>query len=412
MTRLRVRTAYLKFADVAGVGWGRSARRARDNGVMPASRPQMIPGWRDLTTMGPYRRDHWVALRVALAIGAPLVLLWSTDSMGLAIFAVFGAFTSVYGRGLGAFGRLRLQSIAAASLLASVGVGALIALSPDRAWLVLPVAAVWAFLMSLFGDLVRWAPPGPMFQIFALAGIAALAVDGQVLLSGIGVAVLTAVWSLLLGLAFGAVGALADRARPRRESMKAASVASAAPVTGSIRSVRPVRSTALGRGAMFAVGTLIAGAIPLLIGIGHPYWAMVSAIAGLSAATGFHRVLRATHRLVGTVLGLGVAAVLLGFEPSGLAVVLLVIALQGGVELFIVRNYTIGLLFLTPLVLVMGRLAGDVSAAQLLLERGVETAIGVAVAIGIAVVLEWRPWSRRSRRSGPDMPGKPGVGIR
>ncbi|PPG29135.1 FUSC family protein [Pseudoclavibacter sp. RFBB5] len=389
---------------------------------MLSPRPSMIPGWRDLTTMGPYRRDHWVALRVALAIGVPLVLLWATGSMPLAIFAVFGAFTSVYGRGLSVFGRFRMQSIAAGSLLASVGVGAVIALSPGRALLVLPAAAMWAFLMSLLGDRVRWAPPGPMFQIFALAGIAALAAGGEVLLVGIGVAVVTAAWSLLLGLAFGAVGAVVDRARARTgaaatsqpSSAAAAGTAAAAagadparagaagagadearsglaPVTGSIRSVRPARSSAIGRATMFAVGTLIAGAIPLLIGIGHPYWAMVSAIAGLSAATGFHRVLRATHRLVGTVLGLGVAAVLLAFEPSGLVVVLLVIALQGGVELFIVRNYTIGLLFLTPLVLVMGRLAGDVSAGQLLLERGVETAIGVAVAIGIAVLLEWRP---------------------
>lgn len=382
----------------------------------------MIPGWRDLTTMGPYRRDHWVALRVALAIGVPLVLLWATGSMPLAIFAVFGAFTSVYGRGLSVLGRFRMQSIAAGSLLASVGVGAVIALSPERALLVLPAATVWAFLMSLLGDRVRWAPPGPMFQIFALAAIAALAVGGEVLLVGIGVAVATAAWSLLLGLAFGAVGVVVDRARARTgaaatsqpSSAAAAGTAAAAagadparagaagsgadaarsglaPVTGSIRSVRPARSSTIGRATMFAVGTLIAGAIPLLIGIGHPYWAMVSAIAGLSAATGFHRVLRATHRLVGTVLGLGVAAVLLAFAPSGLVVVLLVIALQGGVELFIVRNYTIGLLFLTPLVLVMGRLAGDVSAGQLLLERGVETAIGVAVAIGIAVLLEWRP---------------------
>ncbi|WP_371030572.1 FUSC family protein [Pseudoclavibacter sp. JSM 162008] len=389
---------------------------------MPSSRPSMIPGWRDLTTMGPYRRDHWVALRVALAIGVPLVLLWATGSMPFAIFAVFGAFTSVYGRGLSVFGRFRMQSIAAGSLLASVGVGAVIALSPGRALLVLPAAAMWAFLMSLLGDRVRWAPPGPMFQIFALAAIAALAVGGEVLLVGIGVAVVTAAWSLLLGLAFGAVGVVVDRARARTgaaatsqpSSAAAARTAAAAagadparagaagsgadaarsglaPVTGSIRSVRPARSSAIGRATMFAVGTLIAGAIPLLIGIGHPYWAMVSAIAGLSAATGFHRVLRATHRLVGTVLGLGVAAVLLAFEPSCLVVVLLVIALQGGVELFIVRNYTIGLLFLTPLVLVMGRLAGDVSAGQLLLERGVETAIGVAVAIGIAVLLEWRP---------------------
>ncbi|PPG33594.1 FUSC family protein [Pseudoclavibacter sp. RFBG4] len=375
---------------------------------MPFSRHELIPGWRDLVTMGPYRRDHWVALRVALAIGAPLVLLWATESMELAIFAVFGAFTSVYGRGLGVFARLRLQSIAAGALLVSVGVGALVALSPERGLLVLPIAAAWAFLMSLLGDRVRWAPPGPMFQIFALAAIAALAVDGAVLLRGLGVAVVTAVWSLLLGLAFGGVGEFVDRGRAARAAAGAAAApaqapgpavsgasAGGSPSTGSIRSVRPARSTPVGRAWMFAVGTLVAGAIPLLIGIGHPYWAMVSAIAGLSAATGFHRVLRATHRLVGTVLGLGVAAVLMAFEPSGLVVVLLVIALQGGVELFIVRNYTLGLLFLTPLVLVMGRLAGDVSAGQLLLERGVETFIGVAVAVVIAVVLERLPASSK-----------------
>ncbi|MBF4458574.1 FUSC family protein [Pseudoclavibacter sp. VKM Ac-2867] len=375
---------------------------------MPFSRHELIPGWRDLVTMGPYRRDHWVALRVALAIGAPLVLLWATGSMELAIFAVFGAFTSVYGRGLGVFARLRLQSIAAGALLVSVGVGALVSLSPERGLLVLPVAAAWAFLMSLLGDRVRWAPPGPMFQIFALAAIAALAVDGAVLLRGLGVAVVTAVWSLLLGVAFGAVGELVDRGRAARAAAGEAAApalapgpavsgasAGGSPSTGSIRSVRPARSTPVGRAWMFAVGTLVAGAIPLLIGIGHPYWAMVSAIAGLSAATGFHRVLRATHRLVGTVLGLGVAAVLMAFEPSGLVVVLLVIALQGGVELFIVRNYTLGLLFLTPLVLVMGRLAGDVSAGQLLLERGVETLIGLAVAVAIAVVLERLPASSK-----------------
>ncbi|WP_424464177.1 FUSC family protein [Pseudoclavibacter helvolus] len=376
---------------------------------MASSRSRLIPGWRDLTTLGPYRRDHWVAVRVALAIGAPLLFLWASASMDFAIFAVFGAFTSVYGRGLDVLGRLRIQSMAAGSLLVSVALGSLIALSPDRAWLVLPAATLWAWLMSLLGDRVGWAPPGPMFQIFALAAIAALAVDGAVLLVGIGVAVVTAVWSLLLGVVFGAVGSFADRARARAERRSAvgpglegvagdAVPEASGPSTGSIRSVRPQRSSAAGRAAVFAVGTLVAGLVPLLIGIGHPYWAMVSAIAGLSAATGFHRVLRATHRLVGTVLGLGVAAVLLAFEPSGLLVVLMVIVLQGGVELFIVRNYTLGLLLLTPLVLIMGRLGGDVSAGQLLLERGVETAIGVVVAIVIAVTLERWPWAWPVRR--------------
>ena len=66
-------------------------------------------------------------------------------------------------------------------------------------------------------------------------------------------------------------------------------------------------------------------------------------------------------------------------------------------ELFVVRNYSLALIFLTPLVLVMGEIGGPQPLGALMWQRGVETFIGVAVATAIALVIEWRGRRLRGR---------------
>jgi uncharacterized membrane protein YccC len=75
-----------------------------------------------------------------------------------------------------------------------------------------------------------------------------------------------------------------------------------------------------------------------------------------------------------------------------------VVLLQAAAELFVIRNYSLALIFLTPLVLVIGEMAGPQPVGELMWQRGVETFIGVAVATAITLVLEWR--GRRLRRRG------------
>jgi uncharacterized membrane protein YccC len=99
------------------------------------------------------------------------------------------------------------------------------------------------------------------------------------------------------------------------------------------------------------------------------------------------RLLRAGHRLVGTAAGLLVAAALLALHPSGWALVALVALAQFGAELFVLRNYSVAMLFITPLALLMNAAAGQVDPGRLLADRAVETALGVLV--GVAVTLLW-----------------------
>jgi uncharacterized membrane protein YccC len=101
-------------------------------------------------------------------------------------------------------------------------------------------------------------------------------------------------------------------------------------------------------------------------------------------------VVRGVHRLVGTLLGLGLAALLLAQDLPGLALILVVVALQAAAELLVGRNYALALIAITPLALLMVHLVAPVPARVLLLDRGVETFIGVVVGLLVG-------WLTRSR---------------
>ncbi|AYG03696.1 FUSC family protein [Gryllotalpicola protaetiae] len=341
---------------------------------MTDAAPRLTPRWRDLFELRPYDRDHWAALRVGLATAIPLIVLWATGRTDLAVYAVFGAFTSVYGRNFPHVSRLRLQLIAGAAQLLSIAVGGAIALSPNRNSIVVIVAALWVFGASLLADRVRWTPPGPIFQVFGLAGVAYVPATP----STYGAGLIAAVGAIAVALLIGYVGRLIWRAREGRLRN---------PYTKPIV-VPPPAEGYLQHATMFLVGAGLAGAIPALISIGHPYWAIVSVIAALSAAGGYNRVLRAVHRFAGTLLGLALGALILAFHPTGLVTIVIIVVLQALVELVVVRNYSLALIVMTPLVLAMGELGHPQPLGALIWQRGVETFIGAVVAVGVAVVLE------------------------
>lgn len=65
-----------------------------------------IPG---LFTIAPADRDHEVGLRAGVTVLVPLLVLLAPHRMDLAVYAVFGAFTDIYGRNLRHGPRLQAQ---------------------------------------------------------------------------------------------------------------------------------------------------------------------------------------------------------------------------------------------------------------------------------------------------------------
>jgi Fusaric acid resistance protein-like len=145
-----------------------------------------------------------------------------------------------------------------------------------------------------------------------------------------------------------------------------------------------------------AIAAPIAGMIAAMLGVGRAYWAMAAAVLVLHQGVDWIRTLqRGTERLLGTWIGLGLAAVILLIHPQGIWLVLIVALLQFTIELLVVRNYTLAVVFITATALTIASGARRVDAGELLVSRGVDTAIGCAVAIVVYLVAARRQEAAR-----------------
>lgn len=320
---------------------------------------------RALFALGPHAGAHRVALRVGVSALVPLLLLWATGHQEWSLYAVFGGFTSFYGRNHVHLSRSRMQGTLAGLLTLVTAAGVVVGSSPHRSWLAIPSAAVVAGVGSLVSDVQDWHPPGPLWLVFAFSACAAVPSEP----SDAGVALAVTGSSAGLAVLVGAAGSM--RRRRRGDDRSPVTALAQGPHAGDVG--RHLVRNAL---AVCAAGVAATG-----VGIGHPYWAMVAAVVPLATRDLGQQVVRGTHRVVGTALGLALAAVLLTADPGGLVLILVIVALLTGAELLVGRNYALAMVFVTPLALLMVHLVVPVPVGALLVDRGAETVIGVGVGL-------------------------------
>ncbi|MDJ1135737.1 FUSC family protein [Streptomyces iconiensis] len=139
-----------------------------------------------------------------------------------------------------------------------------------------------------------------------------------------------------------------------------------------------------------------------LAGFGHPSWAGVAATIPLAGATAVVQAARATLRFVGTLAGIAVTYLLLAPGPPTWVLWIAVVASMLLAELFIARHYGIAVVGITPTALLTSHLASPAALRFLLVDRVVETAVGVLVSVVLlrAVRAVRRGASRRARGAG------------
>jgi uncharacterized membrane protein YccC len=145
------------------------------------------------------------------------------------------------------------------------------------------------------------------------------------------------------------------------------------------------------------VACAVAVAVAAPLGIHRAYWVVVAVVAILQNG---HRLrltaLRGVHRVLGTVVGVGLFALLQLAHPAGVWLGVVLAALQFVVELVVVRNYGLALVFITPLALLISAQAGDVDGV--VVDRVADTLLGSAIAMLVlllALVVRRRGLSRR-----------------
>ncbi|MFF0678337.1 FUSC family protein [Streptomyces tendae] len=139
--------------------------------------------------------------------------------------------------------------------------------------------------------------------------------------------------------------------------------------------------------ARTALGCALAGYASLALGIGRPYWALVTA-AALYQANLTLTWSRAVQRVVGNLAGVLLFAAIAPLAHLGQALlVLCCLALNFGAEALITRNYWLGSVCVTPMALLVTEFAGYQATGDLMTERAVDTVVGALVGFLAAVVV-------------------------
>jgi uncharacterized membrane protein YccC len=293
---------------------------------------------------------------------------------------------------------------------------------------------VWAWLVCMAPALVR--PHGPERRATASALRAAAAYaetggagEGHARARAAGYAAVQAAWQSLLS-----TRAPSRTRRALERLVVRAEVALAAPADAdagrlrawarSLRSTGPVPQAGLSPAAAdellgvessrslwarlgpltplaarTALGCALAGYASLALGIGRPYWALVTAASLYQANTALTWS-RAVQRVVGNVVGVLVfAAVVPLAHLGGAALVLCCVAFGFAAEALISRNYWLGSVCVTPMALLVTEFAGRQRPGELMTERVMDTVVGALVGFVAALAVTDRRAGDRVERA-------------
>ena len=138
-----------------------------------------------------------------------------------------------------------------------------------------------------------------------------------------------------------------------------------------------------GRALRMASASTLSGWAAVGLGLEHPLWASMGAVAVLQGLNYSVTVQRAIQRLLGNLAGAAVAMALLslplGFWPS----VVMVIVLQVMAELLVLKNYALTTIAVTPMALIMTGLGAHIGPDAAVI-RVADTLVGVVVGVIVA----------------------------
>jgi len=304
---------------------------------------------------------------VAGAIVLPLIHLSPCPHLiGFAalgtLVALFGRFAPPGRRNLILFRSALCQTLAVLGMSLAVWLGA----PPLLQLALLSISCGVFFFVCVTG---RFGPPGPLIFVFAAGASMAGALSLPQVLER------TAATAAAAALSW-AVCAASEALRRH-------------PSPGSLptEALRPL-SHRLKAAARIAAGAALAAFASRALGADHPAWAAMGALAVMQGSHLHISMNRALQRMGGTVAGAMLAWAFLAQEPSVWSLIAMLLALQFLTEIIIGANYGLGQMLVTPMALLMTYMAAPGAAgAAMASERILDTILGAAIGMGMAVLL-------------------------
>jgi len=176
--------------------------------------------------------------------------------------------------------------------------------------------------------------------------------------------------------------------------------------SGGRRAARRALLRSLGPGSQLLpvaartlIGCALAGYLCAALGVGRPYWAIVTA-ASLYQANVTLTWNRALQRILGNLLGVLVFAAVLPLSRTGpLALVLCCLFFSFAAEALITRNYWLGSVAVTPMALLVLEFGGAHPAGELIGDRVLDTVLGALAGFLAAALVTNRRAAGRVERA-------------
>lgn len=233
-------------------------------------------------------------------------------------------------------------------------------------WLRLPVFALIAFAVIVFGRYYRQPPPAGLFIMMASAIALFIPMPLEQVLPATGLVTFGSIFATFVALLY-SLFLLATR--------------SSQPST-----IYSYESDTLTESIIVAGFVSLALLIAVLLNMTNPYWAAVSCfiiIQGIHLRTMW---IKQFHRLLGTLIGIGLAGWLLSWHLTSWQVAVAILVMMISIESLIDRHYGLAVIFITPLTIFIaeygsGALITEQLYQQVMRARLLDTALGCLLGI-------------------------------
>jgi uncharacterized membrane protein YccC len=145
-------------------------------------------------------------------------------------------------------------------------------------------------------------------------------------------------------------------------------------------------------GVRVGIASAISGLLGWAINLEHAYWTIAAAVLMLHQGLDWATTLqRGIQRVGGTLLGMLLAGAILGLHPEGLWIVAAMMGLQFIIEMLVLRNYGLAVIFITAAALTIASGGHPVdNVAHQVWIRAEDTMIGCAIGLAVFAVMARR----------------------
>lgn len=304
----------------------------------------------------------------AICIGLCLFIGWYFDKPSYGNLASMGALVILYFTQAPLAKRMVHLCMCAFGFTLAFALGSILSFNPYLSAVALALIAFFSHLITSYFDI---PPPRNFFFIMIGAVSISLPFEAEAVPLRIGLVTMGAMLSVLLAFFYSVF------------------IATKVEVPKLRRVLKKKRYTSIVESLILALTMFLALLTANVFEVKSAYWIPISAVAIMQGKDLLHTRQRNIHRILGTFVGMGLTWLIFILEPRGIALVFIIAGLQFIVEMMVVRNYGLAVIFITPLTIFLAENSTSVmiNVNELMEARILDTIIGSLIGLAAGWVL-------------------------